>query len=120
MSKTYAELTAQGRKITFADGTEVPIRFGFRELGLVEAEFGSTLNLITSLGSGARGPLFGTLATALWIGSDRSLTREDFADRLDAGRFAEYMTVVDEALVEVFGTADDQGEAGAAETAATD
>ncbi|MGI3198443.1 hypothetical protein ACRJ4W_07260 [Streptomyces sp. GLT-R25] len=53
---TGLDLLAEGGTITLTDGTEVPLRYSFRALALLEARFGSVgavQTAIDSTGAGA-------------------------------------------------------------------
>ncbi|MFD5058259.1 hypothetical protein OHB49_28825 [Streptomyces sp. NBC_01717] len=122
---TGLDLLAEGGTITLTDGTEVPLRYSFRALALLEARFGSigaVQEAIDSTGGGAAfGPLHQILGAAI-VGpggfephlrehvdakgkrtvSDIVFRRRtdgaDLADLLDPGRLDAYVAAFSSAL----------------------
>jgi len=62
------DLLAEGGSITLTDGTEVPLRYSFRALALLEARFGSVGAVQTAIDSTGKGAAFGPLAQIIGAG----------------------------------------------------
>ncbi|MFE0329074.1 hypothetical protein ACFW08_20275 [Streptomyces sp. NPDC058960] len=62
------DLLAEGGAITLTDGTEVPLRYSFRALALLEAKFGSVAAVQTAIDSTGQGAAFGPLAQIIGAG----------------------------------------------------
>jgi hypothetical protein len=62
------DLLAEGGTIALTDGTEVPLRYSFRALALLEARFGSVGAVQTAIDSTGQGAAFGPLAQIIGAG----------------------------------------------------
>ncbi|MFD6294516.1 hypothetical protein ACFWFU_06895 [Streptomyces sp. NPDC060235] len=65
---TGLDLLAEGGSVTLTDGTEVPLRYSFRALALLEARFGSIGAVQTAIDSTGSGAAFGPLAQIIGAG----------------------------------------------------
>ena len=65
---TGLDLLAEGGTITLTDGTEVPLRYSFRALALLEARFGSINAVQSAIDSTGGGAAFGPLAQFIGAG----------------------------------------------------
>jgi hypothetical protein len=63
------DLLAEGGKITLTDGTEVPLRYSFRALALLEARFGGIDKLQQVIDSTGKGAAFGPIAQVIGAGT---------------------------------------------------
>jgi hypothetical protein len=63
------DLLAQGGTVTLTDGTEVPLRYSFRALALLEARFGSVAAVQKAIDSTGEGAAFGPLAQIIGAGT---------------------------------------------------
>ncbi|WP_407553067.1 hypothetical protein QOM21_23865 [Streptomyces sp. Pv4-95] len=63
---TGLDLLAEGGTVTLTDGTEVPLRYSFRALALIEARFGSVAAVQTAID--ANGAAFGPLLEIVGAG----------------------------------------------------
>lgn len=116
MPRKAAEIRAAGQNITLADGTTATLRYDFAAIARIEDEFGSVSAMFDALRSGKA---YSTLATVLWIGAHTDLPLNDFLASLDVRQTAAYTEAWNAAISETFGSGDDEGEAPAAENAAT-
>jgi hypothetical protein len=66
---TGLDLLAEGGRVTLTDGTEVPLRYSFRALALLEARFGSVAAVQTAIDSTGEGAAFGPLAQIIGAGT---------------------------------------------------
>ncbi|OKI04925.1 hypothetical protein A6A06_09525 [Streptomyces sp. CB02923] len=66
---TGLDLLAEGGTITLTDGTEVPLRYSFRALALLEARFGSVAAVQDAIDSTGKGAAFGPLMQIIGAGS---------------------------------------------------
>jgi len=66
---TGLDLLAEGGSITLTDGTEVPLRYSFRALALLEARFGSVGAVQNAIDSTGKGAAFGPLAQIIGAGT---------------------------------------------------
>ena len=64
------DLLAEGGTVTLTDGTQVPLRYSFRALALLEAKFGSINAVQTAIDSTGNGAAFGPLAQMIGAGMD--------------------------------------------------
>jgi hypothetical protein len=119
------DLLAEGGAITLTDGTEVPLRYSFRALALLEAKFGSVAAVQTAIDSTGQGAAFGPLAQIIGAGTigpggfeplirehqdaqgNRTISSivyrrrtdgENLEDLLDPGRLGEYTNAFTAAL----------------------
>lgn len=119
------DLLAEGGSITLTDGTEVPLRYSFRALALLEAKFGSVGAVQTAIDSTGAGAAFGPLAQIIGAGlvgpggfepmirehvdanGKRTISSivyrrrtdgENLEDLLDPGRLGEYTAAFTSAL----------------------
>ncbi|MDT0473011.1 hypothetical protein RM863_12840 [Streptomyces sp. DSM 41014] len=65
---TGLDLLADGGHVVLTDGTEVPLRYSFRALALLEARFGSVGAVQTAIDSTGAGAAFGPLAQIIGAG----------------------------------------------------
>jgi len=65
---TGLDLLAEGGSITLTDGTEIPLRYSFRALALLEARFGSVGAVQEAIDSTGGGAAFGPLAQIIGAG----------------------------------------------------
>lgn len=136
------DLLAEGGTITLTDGTEVPLRYSFRALALLEARFGSVAAVQTAIDTSGDRPTFGPIhqlvgAGCVGPGGFEPLVREhqdaqgkrrvteinyrrrtdgvDLADLLHPGRLGEYVSAFNAAFARAL---ESQGndDAGAAPT----
>lgn len=107
-------IAAPGGTITLANGEEIQIRYGMRAIKQLEDDFGSINSLVDAIGKSSDGAFFTTISKAVWAGTSRVVSYDDFIDLLDPRRLTEYVTVFATAIGEALGT----GEAPAAEKAA--
>ncbi|MFF8447872.1 hypothetical protein ACF06Q_09245 [Streptomyces leeuwenhoekii] len=125
MTTKGLDLLAEGGSITLTDGTEVPLRYSFRALALLEAKFGSVGAVQTAIDSTGKGAAFGPLAQIIGAGlvgpggfeplirehvdaqGTRSISSivyrrrtdgENLEDLLDPGRLGEYTNAFTAAL----------------------
>lgn len=66
---TGLDLLAEGGRVTLTDGTEVPLRYSFRALALLEARFGSVAAVQEAIDSTGSGAAFGPLAQIIGAGT---------------------------------------------------
>ncbi|MDX2962408.1 hypothetical protein [Streptomyces acidiscabies] len=66
---TGLDLLAEGGTVTLTDGTEVPLRYSFRALALLEARFGSVGAVQTAIDSTGDGAAFGPLSQIIGAGT---------------------------------------------------
>ncbi|WP_183154370.1 hypothetical protein [Streptomyces shenzhenensis] len=66
---TGLDLLAEGGAVTLTDGTEVPLRYSFRALALLEARFGSVGAVQKAIDSTGAGAAFGPLAQIIGAGT---------------------------------------------------
>lgn len=119
------DLLAEGGVITLTDGTEVPLRYSFRALALLEAKFGSVGAVQSAIDSTGNGAAFGPLAQIIGAGmvgpggfeplirehqdaqGNRTISSivyrrrtdgENLEDLLDPGRLGEYTNAFTAAL----------------------
>lgn len=122
---TGLDLLAEGGTVTLTDGTEVPLRYSFRALALLEARFGSIQKVQDAIDSTGGGAAFGPLhqvigAACVGPGGFEPHIREyqdakgdrrvqdivyrrrtdgaDLADLLDPGRMNDYVAAFSSAL----------------------
>lgn len=62
------DLLAEGGTVSLTDGTEVPLRYSFRALALLEAKFGSIGAVQEAIDSTGKGAAFGPLAQMIGAG----------------------------------------------------
>lgn len=112
-------ISAPGRHITLANGNEITIRYGLGAIVEIETHYGSINALAELLNQGEKGPMFTTLAHALWAGTSRKMPLPAFLDLLSPTRIPEYTLAFTEALSEALGTSKEAspGEAEAAPAA---
>lgn len=123
---TGLDLLAEGSTITLTDGTQVPLRYSFRALALLEARFGSIGAVQTAISTTGQGKAFGPLGQIIGAGvigpggfephirehqdakGNRVITGDivfrrrtdgaDLADLLHPGRISEYSRTFTAAL----------------------
>lgn len=123
---TGLDLLAEGGTVTLTDGTEVPLRYSFRALALLEARFGSIGAVQSAIDATGQGAAFGPLGQIIGAGAigpggfephfrehqdakgKRSMAGDivfrrrtdgaDLADLLDPGRLGDYTTAFSAAL----------------------
>ncbi|MGJ5895153.1 hypothetical protein ACSCBZ_24835 [Streptomyces niveiscabiei] len=66
---TGLDLLAEGGTVTLTDGTEVPLRYSFRALALLEAKFGSVGAVQSAIDSTGQGAAFGPLSQIIGAGT---------------------------------------------------
>ncbi|KRV48781.1 hypothetical protein AQ490_23200 [Wenjunlia vitaminophila] len=142
MTTTGLDLLAEGGTITLTDGTEVPLRYSFRALALLEARFGSVAAVQTAIDTTGDRPTFGPIhqlvgAGTVGPGGFEPLVREhqdaqgnrrvteinyrrrkdgaDLADLLHPGRLGEYVEAFNAAFTRALESQGNDG-AGAAPT----
>jgi hypothetical protein len=122
---TGLDLLAEGGTIHLTDGTDVPLRYSFRALALLEARFGSIAAVQSAIDSTGKGAAFGPLMQILGAGAvgpggfephirefqdakgerrvqdivyRRRTDGTDLSDLLDPGRLSEYVNAFTAAL----------------------
>lgn len=122
---TGLDLLAEGGTVTLTDGTEVPLRYSFRALALLEARFGSIQAVQEAIDGTGKGAAFGPLHQIIGAGSvgpggfephlrehvdakgnrtvsdivfRRRTDGTDLADLLDPGRLDDYVGAFTAAL----------------------
>ncbi|WP_326730232.1 hypothetical protein [Streptomyces phaeochromogenes] len=63
------DLLADGGTVTLTDGTEVPLRYSFRALALLEARFGSVANVQNAIDTTGTKPSFGPIMQLVGAGT---------------------------------------------------
>lgn len=113
-------LTAPGRPIILADGSEHIIRFDFRAVSLLEEQFGSLAEFTTALNQrddagNPTGPILTVIRKAIAAALDRDgITYEQLGELLEIPRRFEYLDSVIGAYNQAFASADSAGKASAA------
>jgi len=110
-----AAIKADGAKITLTSGSVMQIKYDMAALIEVEKEHGSVTALYEKLKEGDKGPIFGTLAHALWAGTNRKMPFEAFVNLLSTHSIEEYSNAFAEAIQEAFPVAE-ESDSGKAET----
>lgn len=65
---TGLDLLAEGGTVTLTDGTDVPLRYAFRGLALLEAKFGSIAAVQDAIDATGKGAAFGPLLQIIGAG----------------------------------------------------
>jgi len=118
MSDLSSTILAPGGTITLASGESINIRYGMRAIKTLEDNFGSVNALIAKLGQAADSDFFTTISYAVWAGTNRSVSYDDFIDLLDPRKLGEYVEVFAAAIGEALGSGEAKAAAEAAPTTA--
>jgi hypothetical protein len=65
---TGLDLRAEGGTVSLTDGTEVPLRYSFRALALLEARFGSVVAVQSAIDTSGTKPAFGPIQQLIGAG----------------------------------------------------
>ena len=101
--KVRTSIVGRTTPIVLNNGLIKNIKYDFYAYELIESKFGGSGKLMKSISESVDGPIFTTVAFALWAGTDRKIPLQEFKGFIDTESLTEYVDLIATAFGYSFG-----------------